>query len=398
MKGPKAMKILQIFNKYVHEGGEEKSVDRIFRFLSGPHSIRQVSFDSSEWASQSEPLAKLMQAVKMFKNPASIKVVKREIEEFTPDYILVHNIFPVGSASLLNYLSKLKIPVVYYVHNFRPFSVNGYLWAQGQLRLEGLDLNFLPEILDASWQDSRFKTFWYAMVLWVLHLRGTWKRLDHWIAISDFMKETFVKAGIPAERISVVRHSWRVSADPIEKESFREEAPFVFFGRLSDQKGVILLLEAWKIVSRSNPRLRIVICGEGPLEKVVQETCKNTPSMTYAGFLSGMEKADLLRRSRCLVAPSIWYEPLGLVVYEGYEYSLPVIAASSGGLAETVMEGETGFLVNRGDTEDLASAMLRMVSLPDGGVAMGKKGREWLEKNTTEEEWNRRISNVFGQL
>jgi glycosyltransferase involved in cell wall biosynthesis len=392
------MRILQIFNKYVYEGGEEKSVGRIFLFLSGPHEIQQVSFDSSEWLAEKRLWSKLIQPIKMFRNPDSIRKVKGAIEQFQPNCILIHNIFPVGSAALLDYLSKLEIPVVYYVHNFRPFSVNGYLWAKGELRLEGLDLNFLPEILDASWQDSRFKTLWYALVLWALHLKGTWKRLDHWIAISDFMKETFVRAGIPRDQISVVRHSWKIATPPLHRESFEDDAPFVFFGRLSEQKGVLLLLEAWKAVSLKNASLRLVICGEGPLEDTVRAACRENPSIEFAGFVSGVEKSELLTRSRCLVAPSVWYEPLGLVVYDGYEYSLPVIASRSGGLEETVIDQETGFLVTRGESGELASTILHLVELEDGGISMGRRGREWLETNATEVEWSDKISQVFSQL
>lgn len=392
------MRILQIFNKYLYEGGEEKSVGRIFSFLSGPHEIQQVSFDSSEWIAEKRFWAKLAQPIKMFWNPDSIRTVKRAIDQFNPNCILIHNIFPVGSGALLDYLSKLEVPVVYYVHNFRPFSVNGYLWARGELRLEGLELNFLPEIVDASWQNSRFKTLWYALVLWALHLRGTWKRLDHWIAISDFMKESFVRAGIPRNQISVVRHSWRISTPPLRRDSFEEGAPFVFFGRLSEQKGVLLLLDAWKAVSVKSPSLRLVICGEGPLEDAVRAACRENPSIEYAGFVSGAEKAALLTRSRCLVAPSVWYEPLGLVVYDGYEYSLPVIASRSGGLEETVIEGETGFLVTRGEVGELASAILRLVGLEDGGISMGRRGRKWLETNATEVEWSDKISEVFSRL
>ena len=392
------MKILQIFNKYLFEGGEEKSVGRIFSHLGKVHEVRQISFESKSWAEEKGGITKFKQALLMVYNPGSLKKVKNVMKEFQPEIILIHNLFPVGSAALLDFLTRQKLPVVYYVHNFRPYSVNGYLWANGKIRPSGLKKNFLPEIIHGSWQDSRVKTLWYALIIMGLHLLGSWRRISQWIAISDFMKETFVTAGVPENRISVVRHSWKIRQSRLEREQFNDSMPFVYLGRLSEQKGIRVLLKAWEMVIVEHPAARLVICGEGPLEKEVRETSKRLSSIEFHGFVSGEEKRKLLLSCRCLLAPSIWFEPLGLVVFDGYEYSLPVIASAAGGLREIVQCGQTGLLVERGKIEDLAEGICRMINLPDGGVEMGRNGRIWLERHTTEVIWNELVSNVFVRL
>jgi glycosyltransferase involved in cell wall biosynthesis len=86
------------------------------------------------------------------------------------------------------------------------------------------------------------------------------------------------------------------------------------------------------------------------------------------------------------------------VAYDGYEYGLPVVAAKSGGLAEIVMNDETGFLIPPGDSKALANGIVKMLGLPDGGVAMGLQGRKWLEKSATREQWKKEMLSVFTKL
>lgn len=389
------MKILQIFNQYVFEGGEQNSVDRIFSALSQGNSIQQIRFDSQKWLNDKGRLSLVRQAAAMVWNPVSVKEALKEVSEFKPDVIILHNLFPVGSAYLLWKLTRLGIPVVYFIHNFRPYSVNGYLWANDRVERGGLSLNFFPEIFAGAWQDSRLKTLWYALILWGLHLSGAWRRIDRWVAISSFMKQSFVEAGVSEDKISVLKHSWVISEALCEREVFEESATFIFLGRLTTQKGVDVLLEAWKILDDEGLKVPLSICGEGPMEGEVRKFAENYPQVQFRGFIKGHEKATLLRSGRCLVAPSAWYEPLGLVAYDGFEYAMPVIAARSGGLAECVRHGETGLLVEPSCPKDLARAVRTMVELEDGGVAMGLEGRMWLELTTSPKSWEQEMNQIL---
>tara|TARA_B110000305_G_scaffold93152_1_gene105025 strand:- start:17539 stop:18741 length:1203 start_codon:yes stop_codon:yes gene_type:complete len=392
------MRILQIFNRYVQEGGEQQAVQETGSGLAPEHEVKTLLFDTRDWEGKNGVGQKVQQALAMVWNPKSIRTAKETIDEFRPDVIVLHNMMPVGSAALLYWLTRQAIPVVQYIHNFRPFSVSGYLWAGDQVERAGLRLNFIPEIKDGAWQDSRVKTLWYAMILWGLHALGVWKKMTHWIAISQFMKETFAEAGIPADKVSVVKHAWQPLEELVPRTSFEASMPFVFLGRLSAQKGIGTLLEAWTQVEKASPEAKLVICGEGPMEKAVRDFAEGRDHVTYRGFVRGEKKEALLRGARCLLAPSIWYEGLGLVAYDGYEYGLPVVAAKSGGLAEIVMNDETGFLIPPGDSKALANGIVKMLGLPDGGVAMGLQGRKWLEKSATREQWKKEMLSVFTKL
>jgi glycosyltransferase involved in cell wall biosynthesis len=117
--------------------------------------------------------------------------------------------------------------------------------------------------------------------------------------------------------------------------------------------------------------------------------------VTCVGFVSGTVKEDLVKGCRGLIAPSIWWEPLGLIVHEAYDSARPVLAARSGGLTETVTEGVSGFLHEPGSTEQLADDVERLEALgPKGRAEMGQRGREWLLQNAAPEEWRERFVGI----
>lgn len=375
------MRILQIFNRYSHVGGEEIAVEQISRELSMHHEFRAITFDSHEWVLKSGALSRFMQFALMAWNPSSIKRVKAELVEFKPDIVLLHNIMPVGSAGLYLFLVGCGVPVIQFIHNFRPFSVNGYCWGSGKLLPQGLHQNFLPEILAGAWQASRIKTAWYAFLIWSLHRLQVYQNVHGWIAISDFMKKTFVTGGIDESRISVISHSWEPQcSDPsLIRTSASSEVPvFLFLGRLTEEKGLRILLDAWHLFEQSSSIGYLQIAGDGPLAQEVAQRCKSMQRASFLGFQTGEDKQALLQNCSALIVPSVWWEPLGLVLYEAYDYAKPVIAARSGGIVDHVQDGVTGWLHEPGNVQMLADHLRQAMSDAEDCQARGLNGRRML--------------------
>jgi glycosyltransferase involved in cell wall biosynthesis len=379
------MRILQVFNRYLEKGGEEASVVRIANELSHRHVVFPCYYASKEWTNQKHGPGPVGRVLRMAHNPDAIRRFHDHFEIARPDLLLVHNIFPVGSAALYPAMLRTGVPVIHYIHNFRPFSVNGYCWGHDRLLPEGLRGNFLPEVAAGAWRGSRLATLYYACLLRMLHARGVFRRIDGWLAISQFMRDTFVGAGIRPERIAVLPHSW----DPRATETPPTDQPaLVFLGRLAEAKGVRTLLNAWQIVEQSTNRGSLTIGGGGPLEEFVRHRCAGLQRAHFAGFVSGEHKDDLLRNSAAMVVPSVWWEPLGLVVYEAYDYCRPVLAASSGGLTETVIPGETGWLHEPGDARQLAAQMIGAINDCAECARRGAAGRRWLLQHTSKDQWS----------
>ncbi len=375
------MRILQIFNRYAYIGGEEIAVEQISRELSAHHELLTITFDTRKWVDESGFINRIHQLYSMIWNRQAIAQVRDAVEAHQPDIILIHNLMPIGSAGLPLYLRDCGIPVVQFIHNFRPFSVNGYCWGNGKLLPQGIQKNFLPEILAASWQNSRIKTAWYALIILTLHRLGVYQGIHGWIAISNFMRETFIKGGIPADRIRVIPHGWNPQSggdEPGPAKSTSEDPVFLFLGRITEEKGLRVLLDAWTLLESLTDRGTLLIAGDGPLASEVRERCVRLRRATYLGFQTGDAKRQLLRNCTAMVVPSVWWEPLGLVLYEAYDYGKPVLAARSGGIVDHVNDGVTGWIHEPGDSQMLAAHLLEAASSTETCRIRGANGRNLL--------------------
>jgi glycosyltransferase involved in cell wall biosynthesis len=387
-------RILQVFNRYLHMGGEEKSVDRIHAHLGQEHEMERCFFESRDWTGAGAP-GKLGQLRRTFYNAESRAKFEKICETFKPDVALFHNVLPVGSPSLYHAAKLRGLPVIQYVHNFRPLSVGGTLYASGEFLEEALRGNYWREVRTGAWQGSKLKSAVMAMVLKRLHRSGWLDNVKAWVCISEFLRGKFVQAGLPSERVFAVRHSW--DAMP-EAPAVEDKGYYLFLARLVEVKGVEVLLQAWrKLEERMGDKTPdLWIGGEGPMEELVHEMRQKSRKVRFLGLVSGAEKQQALRGCRALLAPSIWWEPLGLVTYEAYDHAKPVLAAASGGLTETVVDGVTGFLHAPGNVDALLESVVTMETMPsEERAAMGAAGRRWLLENAGVGEWKRRLDEVL---
>jgi glycosyltransferase involved in cell wall biosynthesis len=388
------LRILEIHNRYLQRGGEDLAADYVAQVLSHDNAIERCHFESQEWKRHGAPRV-WQQPFLMWRNPRALERIRKAHEAFGPDLWLVHNVYPVASAGVYGLAQQLGIPVVYFGHNFRPFSVNGYCWAGQRLAPEGLRGNYWPEILAGSWQNSRIKTAIFATVLRKLRSSGWLGSIKAWVAISDFMRDRFIEAGVPAERVFTLRHSWDFLNE--QPSAFEDDGSFLYLGRLSTEKGIPVLLGAWRKFRASADfpdRPRLVIAGEGPLQSMVEQAAAKDPTIHFEGYVSGERKVELLRSCRAVVVPSVWWEALGLVVYEAYDFSKPVLAARSGGLTETVTDHQTGLLHEPGNADELARHLSEITDDPAQAQAWGRAGRAWLEKNTSTRDWLARFNTI----
>lgn len=356
--------------------------------------VEDLRFRSEEWVGKKAP-SRLMQARLLWDNPESRRRLRTEVDRVRPNLLLFHNLLPVASLGLYREAKRLGIPVMQYIHNYRPFSPSGTLWVGRRVVNAAMNGNPWPEVLGRGWERSFVKTFLLAVQQRRLLKRGDLDAVSKWIAVSDFMRDRFVEGGMPADRVVTLRHCWRPDPLPVGVE---EGNYYLFLGRLVSEKGVSNLLEAWSLLSSRLGVLcpHLIVAGTGPEERSIQERVTRIRKATCVGFVAGEQKRSLLRRCRGLLAPSIWWEPLGLIVHEAYNACRPVIAARSGGLSETVFPGRTGLLHKPGDATAIAAAVEEMESAGElGRATMGRQGRRWLEDQASPESWRDRFHGIL---
>lgn len=146
---------------------------------------------------------------------------------------------------------------------------------------------------------------------------------------------------------------------------------YLFYGRLSEEKGVHTLIRAFE----KYPQLKLKIVGTGPLEHELKDYCKEKllPNVDFLGYKTGKELFDLVACAKFVCVPSECYENNPMTIVEAYSLATPVIGAAIGGISEIVADGETGFVFESGNTASLIAAIERASMLGEEEYAKLKQ-------------------------
>lgn len=200
------------------------------------------------------------------------------------------------------------------------------------------------------------------------------------IAVSEFIRERLVAAGAPLDRLVV--HRIGVDTEHFSPgESERDGATVLFVGRLVAKKGLIHLLRAMRRVVAAVPKARVLIAGDGVLREAMEKRAVDLGvAAEFLGVRSPLQVRDLMRRATVFAAPSVVApdgnaEGLPMTIVEAQACGLPVVGFPSGGSAEGVLEGETGFMVEPRDEAALADRLIGLLTDPDARAAMSAAAR-----------------------
>jgi glycosyltransferase involved in cell wall biosynthesis len=296
----------------------------------------------------------------------------------------VHNTFPLLSPAVYYAAKSCGTPVVQTLHNYRFLCPGATFFRDEQPCEECLGKSIpWPGIMHACYRRSRPASAVVATMLAVHRLLRTWSRtIDVFVALTEFARSKFIQAGIPAEKI-VVKPNF-VYPDPGMGFGRRNYALYV--GRLSPEKGLGVLLTAWRQLGWEAP-LKIV--GDGPMEAQAAELASQIKSVEVLGRRSREDVLALMRDASVLVLPSSWYEGFPVVLAEAYAAGLPVIASGHGSLRELLDDGRTGLIFRPGDAEDLAAKAMWALTHPRQLAEMRLQARaEFVAKYTAERNYS----------
>jgi len=295
------------------------------------------------------------------------RLLRRE----SPLLIHFHNTFPLISPAAYYAARDVGVPVVQTLHNYRLICPNGLLLRDGRpCELCVGKAVAWPGVVHSCYRQSRSATAVTAAMLALHRARGTWiGAVDVYIALSDFSRRKFIEGGLPAERI-MVKPNFLVT-DPGTGDHTGGFALFV--GRLSAEKGVHTLLQAWRQLPRTFP-LKIV--GDGPLLGTIAQSPAN---VEWIGHVPKDRVLSLMRDATFLVVPSEVYENFPLTVLEAFATGLPVIASGHGALEELVLDGQTGRLFRPGNAGALSATLEWALNHRDDMQAMAQRARAEFE-------------------
>jgi glycosyltransferase involved in cell wall biosynthesis len=384
--------ILQVFNRYLQYGGEEGSITRIGDALQHLHDIDYFFYSTSQLEGD-RLWSKLQIPWKSLHNWEVEAGLKRAQSAGHFDAWQVHNVFPAMSPVVYELALDWNIPIIHYLHNYRFSCINGFFLNHGQPCQRCLSGNFWPAFETACWRNSRLESGWMGLITNRIRHLPLFERVFRWIAISETQKREHVKMGIPAEKIDVIHHFLDPDAPPLPPA---KNPTAIFVGRLSPEKGVDKLLEAWKQVQGGDRRLLIV--GDGPERTKLERLANDLTGVDFVGFVSKREQRAYWQEALFSVVPSIWMEPFGMTVLESWANGRPVVGHAIGALPELIRPGVDGLLADPQSVGDLAGKLDELLSGPLQANAMGLAGRQHLEQDFNSQRWLRQISAIYNDV
>src|ERR1700722_19518491 len=386
------LRILQVFNRYLQYGGEEGIVTQIGEALQEIHDVENFFYSTAK-ATGTSVWSKLQVPWKSANNADVLSQLRHYQKTGRFDLWQIPNIFPVMSPVVYRQALEWEIPIVHYLHNYRLSCVNGLFLNHGQSCQRCLSGNFWPAFQTACWRDSRLQSRWMGLITNHIRRLPLFERVFRWIAVSEAQKREHVRMGIPADKIKVIHHFLDVETPPLPPS---RSPTAIFVGRLSPEKGVEKLLEAWKRVEGGERRL--VILGDGPERTNLERKARELKGVEFVGFVTKKDQERYWQEALFSVVPSIWMEPFGMTILESWSNGRPVVGHAIGALPELIREGVDGTLANPKSVEDLARKLDGLLSNPKQAGAMGLAGRQHLEDYFSRRRWLKEISVIYDEL
>ena len=332
---------------------------------------------------------------KMVYSLESKRNIERLVGDSKPDIAHIHMIDHHISPSILDVLKKQGIPMVQTLHEYKLICPNYRLYIERKKetceRCKGG--RYYHTVIHRCLKNSMFGSFLASFAMYVHKMLKIYeKNIDAFIVPSKFARDKMLEFGVDPKKLVFLPYM-------VDTESFSPNYShsnyFLYFGRLSKEKGLFTLLRAMKKFRDS----QLFIVGNGELEDDLRMFLEKNgmENVKLMGYKTGEELRSLIREARFVVVPSEWYETFGLTIVESFACGKPVIGADIGGITELI-NPETGLLFQSGNSEDLAEKIEHFLSHPSLLKEMGLQARQFVEKNLSPSEHYDKISNLYRKL
>ncbi|PSN16428.1 glycosyl transferase family 1 [filamentous cyanobacterium CCT1] len=381
------MKVLAVHNYYQQPGGEEQIFNTEATLLqSYGHEVIRYTLTND----QINGMNPLVLAKNTLWNSSVYQELRSLARQEKPDIAHFHNTFPLISPAAYYALKEEGIPVVQTLHNYRLLCPNALFFRNGKICEDCLGKSLpLPGVVHGCYRESRSASAMVASTVSFHTWLNTWnKAVDRFIVYSQFAMDKFVQGGLPAEKL-------------VFKTNFLHPDPGIgqgkggyglFVGRLSVEKGLGVMLDAWRQLDGKIP---LKILGDGPMSDLVVEAMQTMPEIEWLGRRPLEEVYEVVGNAAFLVFPSEWYETFGRVAIEAFAKGTPVVASNIGAIAELVDHERTGLLFRPGDSTDLATQIHWLLAHPEKLRQMRQGARAEFEAKYTAGKNCKRLMEIY---
>jgi glycosyltransferase involved in cell wall biosynthesis len=348
-------------NYYLQPGGEDRVYEAEAALLEA-RGCRVIRYAESN--ERTRTMGGLATARAAVWSGRSYRALRALAHRERPDVFHFHNIFPLISPSAYYAMRVEGVPVVQTLHNYRLACPAAIFYRRGAPCEDcaGRRVQW-PAVAHGCYRGSRVASSAVAAVNASHRLLGTWRTLvDAYVALNEFSREKLVAAGLPEDRVFTKPNF--LDPDPGPGDGRGGFALFV--GRLSREKGVHTLLEAWRRLDRTLAKpIPLRIAGDGPLAPEVARAARSVRGVEWLGRRGREEVLALMGQASLLVLPSEWYECLPVTLVECFAKGTPALVSRLGAMRSLVREGESGFYFEPGSPRDLARGVERIFGAED---------------------------------
>lgn len=287
------------------------------------------------------------------------------VEDFHPNIIHVHHAFPFSWAARF-IKNTYQIPYIITVHG-------------SELPTAQKDKRYLALTMDALRRARRIVPNSFYTKDWMLKVFG-----------SDYKDQIrVIPGGVDVNKFKKVS-----TTDIDEMFGTKGEKIIVFAGKLTAYKGVKYLVRAAKKIKG-----KVLILGDGPERKNLEKIAKDEKisNVKFIGHL-GADTDFLIKfysRADVFVAPSIWDEPLGLVILEAMACETPVVVTRKGGIPLAVKDGQNGLFIRPRNSKEIAEKINLLLNDEALRLKMAKKARQIAVERFSWEAIAHRFENIY---
>ncbi len=318
------------------------------------------------------------------------KKFKQLIQDTRPDLIHLHIFQHQISPSILDVIRKYNIPTVYTAHDLKMLCLNYKMLQHGKVCEECRGGRYYHCALNRCVKDSFVKSCINVGEGYFHKWRKSYDVIDEIITPSAFYKKKFEEFGIEPERVIHIPN-FLDTEKPLVNEQEAKESYYLYFGRLSEEKGICTLLKAFH-----DMHVKLYIVGTGPLKEKTEQYIRQygMSHIRMLGYISGQELQNIVGNAKAVILPSEWYENGPYSAIEALQLGRSIIGADIGGIPELI-DGN-GFLYRSGDIKDLAEKICTFESMSKKEYeAMKTASYRLFQRDYTEVDHYRRLIEVY---
>lgn len=347
--------------------------------------VREIEFGRSYGA-----IRTIQNAAKVIYSREAARKVKALIAARRPDIAHAHNIYHHLSPSVLRATKHLGVPLILTLHDVKLLCPARSMYRSGMV-CEACKSGALRNVVANRCLKDSVPLSALIYVESRLHrMLGIYEKyVDRFVSPSRFVIDKFVEWGWKPERLVHIPNFVDSTSHTPE---YVAGTAFVYFGRLSGEKGLATLVRACGAAG-----VPLWLVGSGPEEQVLRSMARTIGAdVTFFGFKVGDELWNIVQQARAVILPSECYENAPISILEAYSLGKPVIGARIGGIPELIREDETGWLFTSADVPGLATVLQAVAAMANSKVEqMGRNARQWVVDEFSAQRHYERLTNLY---